>query len=201
MTHQEFQTRLWEALSTLPPIERQKAADYYNELILDAIENGGQEEEVIASLGSIEEIRDKTLVEYGQSLPYSNSRNTLRTTLTAIGLPFAILIGIPLAAAALALYLSGWAVIASLWVSAAAMAACLPLGILSGCFLFSQSVTAALFQMGAGVLTAGLGLLLGAGMLALTRLYIRFTRWLWRSITGLFHKKGAAPAGVQPGEI
>lgn len=201
MTHEEFQMRLWEALSTLPPIERQKAADYYHELILDAIENGGQEEEVIASLGSIEEIRDKTLVEYGQSLPYSNSRNTLRTTLTAIGLPFAILIGIPLAAAALALYLSGWAVIASLWVSAAAMAACLPLGILSGCFLFGQSATAALFQMGAGVLAAGLGLLLGAGMLALTRLYIRFTRWLWRSITGLFHKKGAAPAGVQPGEI
>ena len=189
MTHQEFQIRLWEALSTLPPIERQKAAEYYNELILDAMENGGAEEEVIASLGSIEEIRDKTLVEYGQSLPYSNSRNTLRTTMTAIGLPFAILIGIPLAAAAFALYLSGWAVIGSLWASALAMVAGLPLGIFSGCFLFGQSVTAALFQMGAGILTAGLGLLLGVGMLHLTRMYTRLTRRMWRSIKGLFHKK------------
>lgn len=50
------------------------------------------------------------------------------------------------------------------------------MGILSGCFLFGESVTAALFQMGSGLLAGGLGLLLGLAMLQLTRLYIRFTR-------------------------
>ena len=66
----EFTTFLREldaALADLPPEETARIREFYSELYFDAVENGKSEEEAVAALGDIGEIRDKTLAELAQS--------------------------------------------------------------------------------------------------------------------------------------
>lgn len=66
----EFTTFLREldaALADLPPEETARIREFYSELYFDAVENGKSEEEAVAALGDIGDIRDKTLAELAQS--------------------------------------------------------------------------------------------------------------------------------------
>ena len=63
MNNQEFITLLEKKLSGIPQEDINKTLDYYNEIILDKIDEGISEEEAVNSLGSIDEIIDQTLKE------------------------------------------------------------------------------------------------------------------------------------------
>jgi len=56
LNRQEFLNRLGALLSALPRNEALNAIRYYDELILDAIDSGKNEEEFIASLGDLSDI-------------------------------------------------------------------------------------------------------------------------------------------------
>ena len=145
----EFTTFLREldaALADLPPEETARIREFYSELYFDAVENGKSEEEAVAALGDIGEIRDKTLAELAQSedaaggsdsrqphapspafqpeqgtafppaYPAPPKKSHAGKILFWCLFPFILLVGVPLAAAAAVLYLAAWVVLASLWV-------------------------------------------------------------------------------------
>ena len=149
----EFTTFLREldaALADLPPEETARIREFYSELYFDAVENGKSEEEAVAALGDIGEIRDKTLAELAQSedaaggsdsrqphapspafqpeqgtafppaYPAPPKKSHAGKILFWCLFPFILLVGVPLAAAAAVLYLAAWVVLASLWVSSSA---------------------------------------------------------------------------------
>ena len=61
MTKNEFLTELRAALAGLPEEDVEKSLEYYSEMIDDRIEDGLSEEESVADLGSIEDIRKQIL--------------------------------------------------------------------------------------------------------------------------------------------
>lgn len=74
MTREEFMSRLTALLQDVPPAEREEAIQYYNDYFDDAGE--GNEESVIASLGSPEEIAKSIkagLVDGGNSGEFTES--------------------------------------------------------------------------------------------------------------------------------
>ena len=63
MSKQEFLSRLLQALSGLPEDDVAERIAFYSESIDDRIEEGMSEEEAVACVGSVEEIRAQVLSE------------------------------------------------------------------------------------------------------------------------------------------
>lgn len=61
MSKAEFLTKLRESLSGLAPADINTSMEFYSEIIDDRMEEGLSEEEAVACLGSIDDIRDKVL--------------------------------------------------------------------------------------------------------------------------------------------
>ena len=55
MTKNEFLQQLLPRITGLPATEQQRILDYYNELVLDGVENGRDEEAIVAGFGSVED--------------------------------------------------------------------------------------------------------------------------------------------------
>lgn len=128
MTRDEFLRRFLPRIAALPPEEQQRLCEYYNEILLDRMESGWEEEAAVAELGSVDELAERALEEYVQAAPVllgaadtpSRRRGAGWVVLKGFGWFFGALIGVPLLLAALAVYACGWAVLASL--AAAALA-------------------------------------------------------------------------------
>lgn len=196
MTRAEFLRQLLPRLAALPPEEQQRAADFYNEIILDGVECGRDEAAIIAGLGGVEEVARRTLEDYAAPAavpayvpPKSRRHSAGGWVLVGLVWICGILLGIPLAFAALCVYLSLWAALASLF---AVGGACILSGVLSVpalFFLAAEFPLPALFQLGAGLLLAGLGVLLLLGTVGLTRQFLRMTRFLKSRISRVFARK------------
>ena len=61
MTKVEFLAELRAALAGLPEADIEKSLDFYSEMIDDRVEDGLPEEEAVAALGSIEDIKTQIL--------------------------------------------------------------------------------------------------------------------------------------------
>ena len=122
MNKQEFTNQLTAALSGLSQEDIRKSADFYVEMVDDRIEDGMSEEEAVAALGSIDEIRSRILEE----IPIGRivkERITPKRTFSAMEIILLILgapVWLPLLLAfiivGLALYLTFWIIILSLYV-------------------------------------------------------------------------------------
>ncbi|MDO5601317.1 MAG: DUF1700 domain-containing protein [Oscillospiraceae bacterium] len=69
MNRETFLAALCGCLSALNEAERAQVVSYYEELIDDAVENGGSEEEVLSSFDAPEAIARQILKEYGNTAP------------------------------------------------------------------------------------------------------------------------------------
>jgi|GEM_PF-7082595 len=79
-TKKEFESELQKRLAKMSRDERQKALDYFNELYYDMLEKGGNEQEIIRSFGSMDEIAARLMPEPAQ---VSNEILTINKTLPA----------------------------------------------------------------------------------------------------------------------
>mgnify|MGYP002548990317 CR=1 FL=1 len=206
-----FLSALDEALADFPPEEHARIREFYSELYYDAVENGKSEEEAVAALGSIGEIREKALMDIGQGeavtepqpvyapppypygaqppLPSPPKKSNAGKILFWSLFPFILIIGIPLAAAALVLYLAVWILLASLWIVVAAMAFAMLWGSVSSVVMMATSVPAGLFQLGTAIFAGGCGVLLGVASLKLCVLFAKATAAMTRGLGSLFHKR------------
>ncbi len=63
MKKDEFKVKLYEELDGIRTDEKEKILDYFDEMILDAVENGEDEEGFIEKLGSISKIAERVKIE------------------------------------------------------------------------------------------------------------------------------------------
>ena len=176
-------------IAGLPYPERQRVMEYYNEIILDGVENGKSEQEVIDGLGDVEDIAAKTIAEYAGAEPEKkNGLSAGKIVLWVCAAPFLLAIGLPLLAAAFVLYLCVWILIACFYIVSASLALSGICALLGTAFILFKNPVAALLQVGTGVLCLGLCLLSFVGSLALTKQFVRFTAYMTKGLSARFRK-------------
>lgn len=169
MNRIEFLRRLNEALNGLPDEDVVRSLSYYEEMILDRMEDGTPEEEAVDAVGSPEEIATLILAD----MPFKKIINRIKVNvstkkikawevaLISLGSP----IWLSLLIAFFAIIISGFAVIWSLAVAYVALTASLSAVGVAGIILFfpvlfTAGLPAGLLHLGLGVFSLGLGMLL-----------------------------------------
>lgn len=187
MNKEQFLIELASALSGLPDDDIEKTLEFYSEMIDDRIEEGLSEEESVADLGSIEEIRAQTIKDtpmtklIREKVKKKRELTGLEITLLIVGFPIWLPILISVAAVIFSIYVTLWSLIVVLFaveISFAASAfACIIASIPSFIFL---NTPGALFLLGCSLFLAGLSVLWVfvckwgiKGIIWLTRVFIK----------------------------
>ena len=199
MKKSEFLWGLAEGLRGLPPADLERWVDYYREMIDDRMDEGLSEEEAVADLGSLEEIRDQILTETPLPRLVKESvrpRRKLRAweiLLLVVGSP----IWVPLIAAAVILvasvYLSVWAVLLSLYAADLAVAVTgLAGGVALVQMLMAGRTAEGILFLGAGLVCIGLAILLFFGFNQLTKGLVWVTKRALLALKNSFVRKESA---------
>ena len=199
MKKSEFLWGLAEGLRGLPPEDLERWVDYYREMIDDRMDEGLSEEEAVADLGSLEEIRDQILTETPLPRLVKESvrpRRKLRAweiVLLVLGSP----IWVPLIAAAVivvaSVYLSVWAVLLSLYAADLAVAVTgLAGGVALVQMLMAGRTAEGILFLGAGLVCIGLAILLFFGFNQLTKGLVWVTKRALLALKNSFVRKESA---------
>ena len=137
-------------LKGLPYEEVNKTLDYYSELIDDAVEDGADEKTFIAGLEDADtmagRITDETSIRKLVAREVKGKRFSVPAIiLIIVGSPIWLSILIAVAASLLALYVSVWSVVVSLFAADVAFAASAVLAVIAMPFVFVESIAKALF--------------------------------------------------------
>ncbi len=191
MTKQEFLSELAQALSGLPHAEAQQALAFYEEAINDRMEDGLSEEEAVADLGPVEEIAAHIAIETPPMRRAMARANTgsrpLNIALLVLFSPIWIPVTFALSMAALAIYLSIWVVIASLWIVDAVLVL-MPLAGFSAFISLagSDDPASGRFALGLTLTVGGIGLPAFFGVFWTSKLLFHVTRSFARRVARLF---------------
>lgn len=187
MNKKQFLIELASALDGLPEEDVEKSLEYYSEMIDDRVEEGLSEEEAVANLGSIDEIRNRIIKDtpltkiVKKRVKPKRALTGLEITLIIVGFPIWFPLLIAAASVILALYVSLWSVIISLYaVEVSLMASAFGGIIASMALLIFRHTAAGLFLLGCSLACAGIGLLWvfvckwsTTGLIWLTRVFIK----------------------------
>lgn len=187
MNKERFLIELASALAGLPEDDVEKSLEYYSEMIDDRIEDGLSEQEAVADLGTIEEIRAQIIKDtplpklIKERVKSKRSLNGLEITLLIVGFPIWFPLLIAAAAVILSVYVTLWSVIIAFFAVDIAFFAAALAGVLASLPVFiTGNAAAGLLLIGAGLLCAGLGLLwfflcIGTtkGIVWLTKVFIK----------------------------
>lgn len=206
MTRNEFITSLSARLQGIPGTERQKALDWYSELICDRMEEM-PEADAVSGIGSVDEIADEILSQYRQNTTAVHSSdgtepqsrrspdkgvNTALVIFTAavlspIWLPL-LIVGLSLALVAVVLVWCAVVTVGVMLVSAAAVGA---VGLVYGFWaLFVINPAYGLLVLGAALTAAGLTLAMIPLIVVTVKGAAKFTVWSVGKICCLVHRKG-----------
>lgn len=183
ISKQEFFERLQNGLNGLPKEDIDERLMFYSEMIDDRAEEGLSEEQAVSAVGDVEEIvrqviADTPLAKIAKERIKPKRRlKAWEITLLAIGSPIWLSLGIAAAAVVLAIYASVWSVVVSLlavFVSLAASAA----GSIPSCVIFiaGGSAAAGAAMLAAGIVCAGLSILMFYGCMGTTKGILLFTK-------------------------
>ena len=199
MNREQFLSAIQSKLSSLPQEAVKQSLDFYQEMIEDRMEEGLSEEEAVAALGSAEDISAQILMDtplptlVKAKMKPSRTLRTWEIILLILGSP----VWLPLLLAAgiivLSLYIVLWSVIISLYAVDLGIAVG-ALGGLAGLLLFLLQdfpIQAILF-FGAGLVCAGLAILLFLLFNQFTRGAVFLSRLPFRAIKSQFIRKGDA---------
>lgn len=189
----EFLTVLRERLQGLPEEDINKSIDFYCEMIDDRVEDGMSEEEAVEALGNIEEIISQILSEVSlpklvkEKVKPKRALKAWEIVLLVLGAP----LWIPLLAAViltvLAIYLSVWTVIISLYAVDLSIAvsglACIGVAV---ALLFDGQFVPAGVVFGTGLVCMGLAILLLFAFNLVTKGILWVSKKVLLGIKGLF---------------
>ncbi|MBR3245408.1 MAG: DUF1700 domain-containing protein [Parasporobacterium sp.] len=195
MDKQNFLNGIRERLQGLPEEEIRKSEEYFSEMIDDRVEDGMTEEQAVEEIGSI----DDAVSEILQDIPLmdvikakTKNRRKMKTwelVLLIVGSPIWVPVLIGLAAVALALYITIWALVISFFAVDFAFAIsgiALFLGGIVGIFQISPSF--GFTAIGSGLLLSGLTLLLFVPLIKLAKATAKLARvfvlWIKSLIIG-----------------
>lgn len=206
MTRNEFISSLSARLHSIPEAEKNKALDWYSELICDRMEEM-PEADAVSGIGSVDEIADEILSQYRQNTTAVHSSggtepqsrrspnkgvNTAlvifaAAVLSPIWLPLLIVV-LSLALVAVVLVWCAVVTVGVMLVSAAAVGA---VGLVYGFWaLFVINPAYGLLVLGAALTAAGLTLALIPLIVVTVKGAAKFTVWSVGKICCLVHRKG-----------
>ena len=206
MNKQQFLAAIRDRLGALPPEDLESSLDYYREMIEDRMEEGMTEEEAVAAMGSADDIAAQVLAETPRPEPVPELvpareieeekprvRRGWPIVLAVVGSP----VWLPLLIAAVVIlasvYIVIWSVLISLYAVDLSLAAGALAGIAGfGAMLFIRAPLQAVLHLGAGLLCAGLAVLLFFACNWLARMSIRLAGATVRGIKAIFVRKGGA---------
>ncbi len=201
MTKIEFSERLKQTLvgRGLPREEAAKSVEFYLEMIDDRVEDGMNEEEAVAALGSIEDIAEQILYDLPlgvlvkskiKNKKEKNGNPALIIVLAILGFP--IWFPLTVLASIFSVYIIIWSLILAVFAVVAAVGLSGFVMLPAACFLFSENLAAAFGAIGAGLLLIGLTILLYYPAKYAAKGLVKLTGGLLRSIKSWFIGKNSA---------
>ena len=183
-----FLDLLRERLSDFPFEDRERTVEYYTEMIDDQIESGISEQDVLASLGDVDEIVGRMRSEIPLTMQSHTQlpRRKLRAgeiVLIVLGSPVWLPVLLSVFLILLSLYLVVWSLILSLYAIALSLTCCLFAGIVASVLtLKSADVLHAAFLFGAGCILGGVSILFWMLSVWATKAFCKGTGKMVRSI-------------------
>ena len=189
----EFLTVLRERLQGLPEEDVNKSIDFYCEMIDDRVEDGMSEEEAVEALGNIEEIISQILSEVSlpklvkEKVKPKRALKAWEIVLLVLGAPLWIPLLATVILTVLAIYLSVWSVIISLYAVDLSIAvsglACIGVAV---ALLFDGQFVPAGVVFGTGLVCMGLAILLLFAFNLVTKGILWVSKKVLLGIKGLF---------------
>ncbi len=199
MSKQEFLTQLRKGLSGLPQGDIEERLAFYSEMIDDQMEEGLSEEEAVSAVGAVDEIVKQAVAETPlakiakERIKSKRRISAGEIVLLVLGSPIWLSLVIAAFAVILSLYISLWAVIVSLWAVFVSLAAGFIGGVLS-CIIFAigGNVASGIAMLAAGIVCAGLSILMFYGCKVVTKGILLLTKKMAIWIKNCFIKKEKA---------
>ncbi len=193
MNKNEFLTALRERLQGLPEEDINKSIDFYCEMIDDRVEDGMNEEEAVEALGSIEEILSQILSEVSlpklvkEKVKPKRALKAWEIVLLILGAPLWIPLVATVIITVLAVYLSVWTVIISLYAVdlSIAVSGLVCIGVALA-LLFDGQIIPCGVVFGAGLVCVGLSILLFFAFNLVTKGILWVSKKVLLGIKGLF---------------
>lgn len=183
MNKAEFLGELRRRLKGLPQNETEERIAFYGEVIDDRIEEGVSEEDAVRELGNVDTIAAQILEDVPLwGIVKENIKNikkkkkkgfrhkkTWKIVLLAVGSPVWVPLLIAALAVVLALYVSLWTLVLSLWAVFASLAGCGAVGVVVGLgYAIRINSIDGILLLSAGLVCAGLAILVFLGCKAAT---------------------------------
>jgi len=200
MNKQEFLECLSAGLANAGIADSEGTKEFYEEMILDRIEDGMSEEEAVAAVGSVEDIVNQAKLDKPMTVlvkdKISESRNTAKSknlgwlwiTLAVVGSPIWLPLSLAFGVIVFSIYVALWSIIFSLFVVEVALAVAA-----GGCLVMAGSVivgtvpvATAIFAVGAALFIAGIVILLWFPIVALAKVMVEVVKKFGRAVKKLF---------------
>ncbi len=167
MNKKEFLAALEARLSGLPENDIKKSVEYYAEIIDDATDDGVDENEAVANLGSVDGIAEQILGETPLPKLVKNKLTPKRRlfaweiVLLILGSPIWLSLLITAVACVIAVYASLWSVIIALYAAVGVFFGGVAGGIIGGiAYFMTEKIAEGLFFIGCGLICGGIAVLL-----------------------------------------
>ncbi|MBQ9414135.1 MAG: DUF1700 domain-containing protein [Clostridia bacterium] len=183
MNKQEFLIGLRDALSGFPQDDVEERIAFYGEMIDDRMEEGMDEEEAVAEVGRIDEIREQIVAD----IPFTKlvkekvkPKRALRAweiLLIVLGFPVWFPLLVAACAILLSLYIVVWVLLIALWAIEISLWVCTLGGIAAAIVYFIQgSIPPALMMLGTAFVIAGLSIFLFFGCVEASKGILKLTK-------------------------
>lgn len=199
MNKAEFLANLQKELHGLPQEDIKERLSFYSEMIDDRVEEGMTEENAVAQIGSVEDVVSQIMSEIPLSRLVKEKMKPKRAfraweiILLILGSPIWLSILIAVIAVVLSVYIAVWAAVVSLYAVTFALAVCVFAGLIGAVFyIINGNMAGAGCYCGAGIVCAGLAILLFFGCIWITKGVLKLTNKALMSIKSWFVKKEAA---------
>jgi len=177
MSKQEFLTQLRKELNGLPNDDIDERVSFYSEMIDDRItEEGLTEEEAVAAAGSVEDVVAQIIAETPfvriakEKIKPKRRLRAWEIVLLVLGSPIWVSLALVAFAVILSLYIVLWALVICLWAMFVSFAACALGGAAASALYFVHgNVFGGMAMIGAGVVCAGLAILMFYASMAATK--------------------------------
>ena len=191
MIKSAFIDTLRASLESLNKDERDKFISYYEEIIEDYKESGLTEQEVINKIGSPQSIANNILSEQDTisiNMPSFNSK-ILNIILLVLGFPLWGSLLLTVVLLILSAYIVIWCVPFTTGVSAIAFFVAALVSIIGSPFMMSDTLAVGVVQLGLGISSVGISILLGLITIYLSKHFIAITKKLTYKVLKSFSKK------------
>lgn len=196
MNKQEFLTELRNALNGLPQEDIEERIAFYGEMIDDRIEEGMSEEEAVAGIGTVEEVRQQIMADIPlaklvkETIKPKRRWRVWEIILIILGFPVWFPLLVAAGAVLLSLYVVAWSLIISLWAIEVSLWACVLIGAaVAAVYLTQGQALPALMMLGAGVFSAGVSIFMFFGCVAASKGIVKLTKKALLGIKSLFIRK------------